>query len=83
MVGYREIAIKVLETEEDPMTPKQIWAKALDMGLIDTKCIKGKTPVATLGSLLLRETNKGKYKGEDSVFEYENSPRRYWLKSKG
>ena len=81
MVGYRDIAIKVLKAAKEPMTPYQIWDKAIQMNIVDTNTIKGKTPMATLASLLLRETKRGIYKGKKTIFEYVDAPRRYWIKN--
>lgn len=80
MIKYREIAIEVLKQAQEPMTPSQIWEKAIEEKIVQNKNIVGKTPMATLASLLLRETNKGTYRGNETVFLFKKNPRRYWLK---
>lgn len=79
---YRSIAIEVLQKSDKALTPSEIWEKAIELNLVNNANIVGKTPVATLASLLLRETNKGTYNGIPTVFSYEVSPRRYMIKFK-
>lgn len=80
---YRNIAIEVLHKSDKALTPSEIWDRAIELQLVNNAAIEVKTPVATLASLLLRETNKGTYNGSPTVFTYETSPRRYAIKNEG
>lgn len=79
MVKYREIAICVLKETDRPLTPKEIWEIAETKGIVPQNEIEGKTPIATMASLLFRESNKGYFKGKETPFKFTKSPRRYWL----
>lgn len=82
MVKYREIAICVLSEADRPLTPKEIWEIAEKKDIIPKDEIEGKTPIATMASLLLRESNKGYFKGQETPFKFIKSPRRYWMEGK-
>ncbi len=49
---YRELSKKVLEQAEKPLSVKEIWERACEMGLDKERPSIGKTPIATLGSQL-------------------------------
>lgn len=82
MIKYREIAIAILKEAKEPITPNEIWERAVEKNLIRLEDIQGKTPKATLASLLFRESNKGTFHGEKTPFKFTTSPRKYWLEDK-
>ncbi len=47
---YKELGKKVLEQAERPLSPKEIWERACEMGLDKERPSIGKTPWSTLGS---------------------------------
>lgn len=73
---YRELAKKVLEQAERPLSVKEIFEKACEMGL-DKECPSiGKTPWSTLG------TDLSKDKKQFYVARKEGGAFFYWLKSR-
>ncbi|MDU9701720.1 HTH domain-containing protein [Helicobacter pylori] len=73
---YRELAKKVLEQAERPLSVKEIFEKACEMGLDKERPSIGKTPWSTLGSDL------GKEKKQFYVARKERGAFFYWLKSR-
>ncbi|MFP6128731.1 HTH domain-containing protein [Helicobacter pylori] len=72
---YRELAKKVLEQVGKPLSVKEIFEKACEMGL-DKECKDGKILPHSLGSVL------GQDKKQFYVINREEEPFRYWLKSR-
>ncbi|MGL2677497.1 HTH domain-containing protein [Helicobacter pylori] len=77
---YRELAKKVLEQAERPLSVKEIVEKACEMGL-DKECKDGKILSHSLGSQL-GEHDISKDKKQFYVINREEEPFRYWLKSR-
>ncbi|GAA8088344.1 COG2958 family protein [Helicobacter pylori] len=73
---YRELGKKVLEQAERPLSVKEIFEKACEMGLDKERSSIGKTPWHTIGSDL------GKDKKQFYVTNNKKRPFRYWLKSR-
>ncbi|WP_120939338.1 HTH domain-containing protein [Helicobacter pylori] len=73
---YRELAKKVLEQAERPLSVKEIFEKACGMGLDKERPSIGKTPWSTLG------TDLGKDKKQFYVARKEGGAFFYWLKSR-
>ncbi|WP_120869678.1 HTH domain-containing protein [Helicobacter pylori] len=71
---YRELGKKVLEQAEKPLSVKEIWEKACEMGL-DKERNGGKIPKGSF-EIAIREDKKQFY-----VINREEKPFRYWLKS--
>ncbi len=78
---YRELAKKVLEQAGKPLSVKEIFEKACDMGLDKELSSIGKTPIATLGSQL-GEHDIFNDKKQFYVTNNKKRPFRYWLKSR-
>ncbi|MGN8413571.1 HTH domain-containing protein [Helicobacter pylori] len=77
---YKELGKKVLEQAEKPLSAKEIWERACEMGL-DKEYNDGKILLHSLGSQLgehkIRNDKKQFY-----VINREEEPFRYWLKSR-
>ncbi|GAA7717857.1 COG2958 family protein [Helicobacter pylori] len=73
---YRELGKKVLEQAERPLSVKEIWERACEMGLDKERPSIGKTPWSTLGRDL------GKDKKQFYVARKEGGAFFYWLKSR-
>ncbi len=73
---YRELAKKVLEQAERPLSVKEIFEKACEMGLDKERPSIGKTPWSTLG------TDLSKDKKQFYVARKEGEAFFYWLKSR-
>ncbi|WQR64577.1 hypothetical protein KVD00_06850 [Helicobacter pylori] len=73
---YRELSEKVLEQAKRPLSVKEIWEKACEMGLDKERPSIGKTPWSTIGSDL-RNDKKQFY-----VIDEKEDPFLYWLKSR-
>ncbi len=72
---YIELGKKVLEQAEEPLSVKEIWERACEMGL-DKECNDGKILSHSLGSTLSQD------KKQFYVINREEEPFRYWLKSR-
>lgn len=73
---YIELGKKVLEQAGKPLSVKEIFEKACEMGL-DKECNgTGKTPWSSLGTALSQD------KKQFYVINKEENPFRYWLKSR-
>lgn len=72
---YIELGKKVLEQAERPLSVKEIFEKACEMGL-DKECNDGKILSHSLGSTLSQD------KKQFYVINREEEPFRYWLKSR-
>ncbi|MGL2700334.1 HTH domain-containing protein [Helicobacter pylori] len=77
---YIELGKKVLEQAEEPLSVKEIFEKACEMGL-DKECNDGKILPHSLGSQL-GEHDIPNDKKQFYVINKEESPFRYWLKSR-
>ncbi|NHB31643.1 hypothetical protein EXS92_02010 [Helicobacter pylori] len=73
---YRELAKKVLEQAERPLSVKEIFEKACEMGLDKERTSIGKTPWSTIGSDL------GQDKKQFYVAHKQGKAYFYWLKSR-
>ncbi|WQW09478.1 hypothetical protein KVK05_00455 [Helicobacter pylori] len=73
---YIELGKKVLEQAERPLSTKEIWERACEMGLDKERPSIGKTPWSTIGSDL------GKDKKQFYVARKEKGTHYYWLKSR-
>ncbi|MBS3015660.1 HTH domain-containing protein [Helicobacter pylori] len=73
---YKELGKKVLEQAEKPLSAKEIWERACEMGLDKERDGTGKTPWDSIGSAI-RNDKKQFY-----VINREEEPFRYWLKSR-
>jgi hypothetical protein len=51
-MNFLELAEQIIKTVNQPLTPNEIWEKALELGLDQKVNSKGKTPWATLGARL-------------------------------
>ncbi|MCQ2859875.1 hypothetical protein JT059_01760 [Helicobacter pylori] len=78
---YRELGKKVLEQAERPLSAKEIWERACEMGLDKELSSIGKTPIATLGSQL-GEHDISNDKKQFYVARKEGKTFFYWLKSR-
>ncbi len=72
---YRELAKKVLEQAGKPLSVKEIFEKACEMGL-DKECNDGKILSHSLGSTLSQD------KKQFYVTNNKKRPFHYWLKSR-
>ncbi len=77
---YRELAKKVLEQAERPLSVKEIFEKACEMGL-DKECKDGKILPHSLGSQL-GEHDISNDEKQFYVANNKKRPFRYWLKSR-
>ncbi|MFP6116759.1 HTH domain-containing protein [Helicobacter pylori] len=77
---YRELAKKVLEQAEEPLSVKEIFEKACEMGL-DKECKDGKILPHSLGSQL-GEHDISNDKKQFYVARKEGGAFFYWLKSR-
>ncbi|WQU99722.1 hypothetical protein KVM23_00460 [Helicobacter pylori] len=77
---YRELAKKVLEQAEEPLSVKEIFEKACEMGL-DKECKDGKILPHSLGSQL-GEHDISSDKKQFYVARKEGGAFFYWLKSR-
>ncbi len=78
---YRELAKKVLEQAERPLSAEEIFEKACEMGLDKELSSIGETPIATLGSQL-GEHDISNDKKQFYVARKEGGAFFYWLKSR-
>ncbi len=75
-MDYRELGKKVLEQAERPLSVREIWERACEMGLDRERESIGKTPWSTIGSDLRKD------KKQFYVPNREKEPYLYWLKSR-
>ncbi|WQV84888.1 hypothetical protein KVK67_00435 [Helicobacter pylori] len=73
---YRELGKKVLEQAKSPLSAKEIWEEACEMGWDKERTSIGKTPWSSIGSDL-RNDKKQFY-----VTNNKKRPFLYWLKSR-
>jgi hypothetical protein len=63
-MNFLELAEQIIKTINQPLTPNEIWEKALELGLDQKLNSKGKTPWATLGARLyvdIRDNQSSKF----------------------
>ncbi|WP_120802374.1 HTH domain-containing protein [Helicobacter pylori] len=73
---YIELGKKVLEQAGKPLSVKEIWERACEMGLDKERPSIGKTPWSTIG------TDLGKDKKQFYVARKQSGTHFYWLKSR-
>jgi hypothetical protein len=78
MSAFLELAEKVLTDAGKPLTPREIWNYATERGWDRELGSSGKTPKATLASLLYTATKKPK----SPYLVIEDKPKRFYLRSK-
>jgi len=82
-VNYREAIISALRMSGDPLTTSEIWNVIVKNMLLDLNSIKGKTPQATMASLLYRELKKSSFNGHETIFASNGEkPTKYYLKER-
>ncbi|MCB2199503.1 hypothetical protein KQI63_08870 [bacterium] len=78
-LGWRQLAIKVIEEVGYPLTGAEIWEYAVEKGLDKLSTLQGKTPDATIISTLYWET---KHKPDETeFFRIGSRPTRFFVKS--
>ncbi|RVZ64436.1 hypothetical protein EC574_03310 [Helicobacter pylori] len=73
---YKELGKKVLEQAGKPLSVKEIWERACEMGLDKERPSIGKTPWSTIGSDIPND------KKQFYVTNNKKRPFHYWLKSR-
>ncbi|MDE7256097.1 MAG: HrgA protein, partial [Helicobacter sp.] len=77
---YKELIIEILQQAKEPLTSRQIWARACELGL-DKKLSKlGKTPVTTIGATISIVTRIGEK--ENQFIFASKRPTTFWLKER-
>ncbi|MBI2803594.1 MAG: hypothetical protein HYX68_01255 [Planctomycetes bacterium] len=74
-ISFVELAKRVLEKASKPMTPREIWGEAQQMGITSMLKTTGKTPDQSLAARL--------YTDEDNFTKVGSSPARFVLRSLG
>ncbi len=77
---YKELGKKVLEQAEEPLSAREIWEKAFEMGL-DKERNSGKILLHSLGSQL-GEHNTHEDEKQFYVANEKGGTNFYWLKSR-
>lgn len=73
-----ELAKQVIQQMNQPLSPNEIWEKAVELGLDKQLVTKGKTPWATLGARLYTDVRDN----PRSIFEgVGKNPKRFGLKN--
>lgn len=73
-----ELAKRVIQQMNQPLSPNEIWEKAVELGLDKQLNTKGKTPWATLGARLYTDVRDN----PNSIFEsVGKNPKRFGLKN--
>ncbi|MBX7173249.1 MAG: hypothetical protein K1X72_19930 [Pyrinomonadaceae bacterium] len=77
-MNFYELAKQIIEETNHPLSPNEIWEKAVELGLDKQLNTKGKTPWATLGARLYTNVRDN----PNSIFEVVGkNPKRFWLKN--
>lgn len=77
---YLDLCIDILSKDNTPMTPYEIWEKAIKLGLNKNFDTVGKTPAASIGARIYVDIKEN---GENSIFsQYSKRPARFVLRSK-
>jgi hypothetical protein len=75
---YLELAKEVISKMQQPLTPNEIWEKAVAVGLDKKMEVKGKTPWNTIGARLYVDVSEN----IDSIFAITSKrPTRFFLKN--
>lgn len=75
---YKELVVEILKQANTPLTSKQIWLKACEMGLDKKLSSVGKTPVMTLGAVIYE-----RIKRKENCFIFASKkPTTFWLKER-
>lgn len=78
---FIDLCIEILSKYNSPMSPDEIWKKAIEDGLAEKIGSVGKTPSATIGARLYTDI---KDNGEKSVFvQISKRPARFILRNSG
>ncbi len=77
-MNFYDLAKQVIQQMNQPLSPGEIWDKAVELGLDKQLITKGKTPWATLGARLYTDV----INNPNSIFEpVGKNPKRFGLKS--
>lgn len=74
----KQLAIEVLSTYQEPLTSKEIWSKALELGLDKKLKTKSKTPYLSMTYFLYTDKDKKK----KSFIIYDSIPKKFQLFNK-
>lgn len=75
---FRDVILRTLEKAGVPLSPKEIWDKAIELGTIGDFTTTGKTPWATIAAYCYTDI---KNNGEDSaVVQISERPARFYLR---
>lgn len=78
---FTDLCIELLSKYNDPMSPDEIWQKAIEIGLAKKIGSVGKTPSATIGARLYTDIKEN---GENSTFiQVSKRPARFVLRNSG
>lgn len=76
---FIDLSVEILSQYNVPMSPDEIWQKAIEIGLDKKIGTTGKTPFATIGARLYTDI---KVNGEDSMFfQVTKRPARFVLRN--
>lgn len=76
-MNFYDLAKKIIQLTNQPLSPNEIWDKAVELGLDKQLNSKGKTPWATLGARLYTDVRDN----TNSIFEpVGKNPKRFGLK---
>ncbi len=77
---FWDIIKKTLEKVGTPLTPKEIWERANELGTVGSFKTTGKTPWATIGAYCYTDIiNKGNH---STVIQFGERPARFFLREK-
>lgn len=77
-MNFYDLAKQVIQQVNQPLSPSEIWDKAVELGLDKELITKGKTPWATLGARLYTDVRDN----PNSIFEaVGKNPKRFGLKN--
>jgi hypothetical protein len=77
-MNFYDLAKQVIQQMNQPLSPSEIWDKAVEIGLDKQLITKGKTPWATLGARLYTDV----INNPNSIFEpVGKNPKRFGLKN--
>ena len=77
-MNFYDLAKQVIQQMNQPLSPSEIWDKAVELGLDKQLITKGKTPWATLGARLYTDV----INNPNSIFEpVGKNPKRFGLKN--
>jgi hypothetical protein len=77
-ITFWDIIEKTLETVKEPLSPKEIWEKTVELKINSNFETTGKTPWATIGAYIYTDINRG---GNNSVFiQTSERPAQFYLR---